>query len=285
MKKTIYILTVVLSFSMFFFSAEGKELFRKDSVSEANKWVELTEAAVPVKVGSKHEISFQGSTDGKYNVEEDARIRLMNLKGVASSVRVRFYDGQGNEVKGYIDVPVITHEVADYVRAFYPPSQSVTLKVFLLPSKGAKLSVGKAAVMTDLDGKEGECINIHPVFERGDLNFYGYDPGYGGGFYTRPDGRTVWNSGFIGSSPSFPVKEGVSYDFYCRGKNGERKASVLLNCYNAQGGKPFKNMPLKFSEKGAAETFPMPAGTVSANLTCYYVILEEFRVTESSTNK
>lgn len=285
MKKTIDILTIVLSVSLLCFSVEGKDIFWKDSVSEANKWVELTENGVPVKAGIKHEISFRGSTDGKYTVEENARIRLMNLKGTASSVRVRFYDGQGNEVKGYIDVPVITHEPADCVRAFYPPLQSKTLKVFLLPSKGAKLSVSKLSVRTDLDGKEGECINIHPVFECGDLNFYGYDPGYGGGFYTRPDGRTVWNSGFIGSSPSFPVKEGVSYDFYCRGKNGDRKASMLLNCYNADGGRPFKQISLGFSEKGKTGTFPMPAGTVSANLTCYYVIIEEFRVTESRGGK
>jgi hypothetical protein len=207
----------------------------------------------------------------------------MDLRDIASRVRIEFYDEQGNRLPKNTDIniPVISQEFLDYVRVFYPPPEAKTLKIFLVPGKEADIASKKIVVRTDLDGKEAECINIHPSFEYGDLNFYGY----GGEFYTRPDGKTVWNSGFTGSTPFFPVKEGVSYDFSCRGKAGEPKSFIYIGCYNTEGGKPFKSMKYGVSEKGETVKFIMPAGTVSVKLTGYYVIVEEFKVTESKEDK
>ena len=284
MKKHVFIIPV------FFLSvicvATGKDLFKKDEPVETNKTMELTKSAIQLESGKKYELSFLARTNGKYTIEENERIRLMNLGEISSRVCIKFYDAKGKELKKTdIDLPVITQKFLNYVRVFYPPPASKALKIFLLPAKEADIAVKRINISTDLKGREAECINIHPAFEYGDLNFYGYSSGYGGGFYTRPDGKTVWNSGFTGTTPAFPVKGDVSYDFCCRGKKSEPKSFIYLQCYNAEGGKPFKTMKYGVSEKGDIEKINMPAGTVSVQLTCYYVIIEEFKVTESRGDK
>ncbi len=82
----------------------------------------------------------------------------------------------------------------------------------LMPGKGgATIACQAVDLLSDPDGEEVACINVHPRFAYGDLNFYGHRPGAGGAFLTRPDGVTIWNSGFIGFTPAFPVKGGAYY--------------------------------------------------------------------------
>lgn len=263
--------------------ASGKDLFLLAEPVETNKTCMVAES-VRVEPGKKHELSFAGRTDSRYSVEENARIRLMAFGPTISHVRIRFLDGRGKELReSDIEVPVITRTFTNYVRVFYPPAGAQSLNVALLPGEdGVRMAVRGMKLCTDLQGKEAACINVHPVFEKGDLNFYGHRSGYGGGFYTRPDGKTIWNSGFTGATPAFPVKGNTFYDFSCLGKNGQPKAFIYLQCYDGESDKPFKTIKYGVSEKGAVTTFMMPAGAVSAQLTCYYVILEEFRVVESS---
>ena len=281
MIKPVVILSLVILATLRI--ASGKDLFARAEPLETNKAC-VVAASIRVEPGKKHELSFAGRTDSRYSVEENARIRLMAFGPAISHVRIRFLDGQGKELKqADIEVPIITQSFTNYVRVFYPPAGAQSLSVALLPGEeGVRVSVRDMKLCADLQGKEAACINVHPDFEKGDLNFYGYRSGYGGGFYTKPDGKTVWNSGFTGATPSFPVKGNTFYDFSCRGKNGQPKAFIYLQCYNAQSDKPFKTIKYGVSEKGEVTPFKMPAGAVSAQLTCYYVIIEEFRVVESS---
>jgi hypothetical protein len=261
----------------------GKELYTHPDLLETNQTMVLTASGIPVETGKKYELSFTGRTDGAFTVEANERIRLMNLRDAGSHVRIRFHDEQGNELKRTtIDVPVLSRDFHPYVRVFYPPLEARTLSLVLAPGKDATLAVRDISIRTDLQGSEAECINIHPVFDAGDLNSYGYRPGYGGGFFTRPDGKTVWNSGFTGTTPFFPVRGDTFYDFQCRGKKGEPKSFIYLQCYKSEDSKPFKTMKYGVSETDAITRFKMPAEAIFAQLTCYYVIIEEFRVVESA---
>ena len=261
----------------------GKDLYTHQDLVETNQTAVLTATGIPVEPGKKHGLSFTGRTDGAFTVEANERIRLMNLRDAGSHVRIRFHDEQGNELKrATIDVPVLSRDFHPYVRAFYPPLAARTLSLVLVPGKEATLAARDISIRTDLQGSEAECINTHPVFDAGDLNSYGYRPGYGGGFFTRPDGKTVWNSGFTGTTPFIPVRGDTFYDFQCRGRKGEPKSFIYLQCYQSEDSKPFKTMKYDVSETGAIARFKMPAGTVAAQLTCYYVIIEELRVVESA---
>ena len=52
-----------------------------------------------------------------------------------------------------------------------------------------------------------------------------------------------------------------------------------LDCYDGKGSRPVKSMRLAMSDAGETTELLIPAGVVSAQLRCYCIILEEFRVT------
>lgn len=285
MKK--YMWALALCWLAFHGAAAEKDLFNEERIIETNKAVELTSAPIPVEPGQKHQISFLARAGGEATLEANERIRMMNLRDMAGSVRAQFLDEQGGNLS-FMDMAVISREFHDYARVFYPPARARALKLLLRPAMGADLAVKKITVSAGLEGPEGECLNVHPTFERGDLNGYGYASGYGGGFYTRPDGKTVWNSGFLGYTPSFPVKGDTFHDFYGRGKKYRgRKSSMELECYKPDdpNNHPFKTMAVAIGEKGETTTLKIPAGVVTARLRCYYVILEEFKATGSKGEK
>jgi hypothetical protein len=281
MKKLIAFM--VMGFISAACQAGGKALFTHEGLVETNRPPGLIQSGIPIEAGKKIELSFLGRTAGKHTIEENERIRLMDLRGVAARIRIRFQDETGNELKKTdIDVPVLSQAFTNYVRVFYPPPKARTLSLALLSGESAMAAVKTISISTDLTGQEAACVNVHPTFEFGDLNAYGYRSGYGGGLYTRPDGKTVWNSGFTGTTPPVPVIAGRVYDFYCRGKNGEPKSFIYMQFFNAEADKPFRTIKYESWNKGDAAKIKMPAGAVSVQLTGYYVILEEFRVTEST---
>jgi hypothetical protein len=277
MKRQIIIMLIF--FLSIIQTVTGKDLFSEEKGIETNKIMELTKTAIPVEVGEKYKISFVARAGGKYVIEENERIRIMNLKYMASRARIAFYDEQGKAFN-YRDVFIVSQEFHDYVQVFYPPAKAKTVKISLLPGKESNILLKKISLSTDVGERERESINPHPTFDYGDLNFYGCDSGFGGQFYTRPDGKTVWKTGFLGYSSFFPVKGDAFYDFYCRGiKYRDRKSYILLECFKVEENKPFKSMQVAISEKGEVTKLKMPPGTVYARLCCYCVIIEEFKVT------
>jgi hypothetical protein len=258
------------------------ELFRAGPLSATNQAVLLTPQAVPLQPGRKHCVTLLASTDNTlFTVEANSRIRETGFDDRASRLRLEFIDAEGKAC-GDIDILVISRKAERYGRVFHPPARATTMHLRLIPGKGGSaIACQTVDVIANPDGVEAACINVHPRFEYGDLNFYGHRPGGGGTFLTRPDGVTVWNSGFIGFTPAFPVKGGAYYTLTVRAK-GYDKGNVLLDCYREGEEKSFKSMNVKFSESSVQNMLQMPEGAARAQLRCYYIILEEFRVSESN---
>ena len=280
MKKQISLAVLFLATTFSVFGAE-KELFKEDKlIKTAKRHIALAQAGIPVTPDKKYKISFSASTNSPNTLEDNVRIRIMNLRYTASRVRLKFYDEKGKSLK-YLDIYIKSKNLHTYVEVFYPPVTAKSLKIFLIPNKTGDISVEKLAVSTDLEGKESECLNPHPTFEYGDLNTYGYSIGYGGRFFTQPDGKVIWKTGFLGYSQSFPVKENTFYTVFCKGRKYRgRKSYMMLECFKAKARRPFKTMRIAFSEKGTDTVVKMPTGTVLSKLRCYCVIVEEFKVTE-----
>lgn len=260
-------------------------LFATAGPVTARAATELTPAAVPLAAGGgKLMLAFTGRTDGRLTVEADERVRLLDLRNLASRVRLEFYDAKGAVVPGAgVDVPLLAQAVRDYVRVLHSPPPATACRLFLRPAAGAEAVVEQLSLGADLPASERATLNPHPTFDAGDLNTYGCLTGNGGGFFTRPDGRTVWNTGFLGYGPAFPVVAGQSYTFLCRGKPYQgRKSYLLVDCFNATDRAPLKSMRVEFSATGASTTLLIPPAAVSAQLRCYCVILEEIRVTAAA---
>jgi len=263
--------------------AAGETIYRAEPLFQTSSAVEVTTAAVPLPRAGKVKIVFSGCTNSRHTIEANERIRILNPRYAASRLRMKLYeDKAGTLAVSAVDVFILTQAFHEYARIFYPAPQARTFRVFVRPAKGADIAVQGLSVSTDVEGEERTSINPHPTFEYGDLNTYGCQSGYGGRFYTRPDGKTVWKTGFLGYSPSFPVEANMFYSFYCRGKKYRgRKSYMLLDCHNGKDRAPVKSMRLAISDTGETTEVKIPAGTVSARLRCYCVILEVCRATRS----
>lgn len=280
MKNFIFVSLMFFSFAIFTATSEEVCVFNQGKMENIEKVTEVTATPIPIDPAKKYKIQFNGSTNGEYTIEENERIRIMNKRYKANRLRCIFYDKAGKKFsKNYFDIMVLSNKPHEYVRVFYPPAKAASLRIFLNPVKGTKITLAGITLKTDLEGIENKCLNTQPTFDYGDLNTYGYRCGGGGGFYTRPDGKTVWNTGFIGWSPFFPVQGKKYYKFFCRGKKSIGKGWIWIDFYNKDG-KKIKHARIEFNEKGAETILKTPKGTASANLQCYYVIIEKFTVTE-----
>ena len=242
----------------------------------------LTSEAIPVDSGKKYLVTFTANTTGESTIEENMRVSIQVKKGFASQLVIEFLDNSGDKV-GTTEVSILSQSPRVYARAFYPPPASVLMKLSLVPAKGEQAELQNLSVTTELPDQEKSAINPHPTFEFGNLCGYGYTLGYGGGVYTRPDGKTVLNTGFAGVSPMFPVKPATYYEISCRGiPHLGRKSNLTLQCFAEGSKKPIKSMRVNVSEQGITTKLLLPAKTNQANFLFYHVILEELRVIESS---
>jgi hypothetical protein len=285
MKKFFLASLMLLCFDVFTAISAEVILFNREKVENIEKGTELTATPIPVDPAKKYRIQFKGSATGEYTLEENERVRIMYKRYKANRLRFTFYDKTGEEFPfNYSDIMVLSNKSHEYVRIFYPPTKADTMRVFLNPVKGDKMTIEEITLKTDLEGIESQYLNTHATFDYGDLNTYGFSCGGGGKFYTRPDGKTVWNTGFIGWSPFFPVQGKKYYKFFCRGKKSIGKGWIWINFYKEDGEK-IKNARIEINEKGAETILLMPKETAMAKLQCYYVIIEEFTVTESKNEK
>lgn len=280
MKKYIKII-VISSAALIGFTAKGKELFAQNETMETGSIKELTTSPIPAETGTKYRISFSASTTGKHTVEKIPRIRIMNHRHAANRVRVSFYNKEKKRISGYKDVFILSQKPNTYELIFYPPRNASSMRIFAQPAKNSIVNIKNISLENNLSGEKNQYLNTHSRFDMGDLNLYGCTSGFGGRFYTRPDGKTVWKTGFLAHYPSFPVQGGKYYDFYCRGKKYRRKAWIWVNCYDGIKRRPIKQMKIKLSQKGAKTRLMLPPTTVAASLDCYCVILEEFRANKS----
>ena len=261
------------------------ELFKVSESMTVQKPAELTGEPIAVNPGKKYQIAISASATGEQTIEENARVRIVSQKGSTGRVRVEFLDKGGAKIADF-GIGILSQEMRDYVSVLYPPENAAGMKLYLEPAKSQQISLGKAAVSQDISGKEKEAVNPHPTFEFGDLNCYGYQTGFGGGFYQRPDGKTVLNTGFTGLSPAFPVKGNTYYDVRALGlAHLGRRSSMMMQCFKAQDASPIKSMRVKIGENGEATRLLMPPEAVRANFLFYYVIIEELSVTEATNQK
>lgn len=282
MNRYKFIALMIFLASGFIVQAEEECIFNGVEVKGVVKNTELTKMPIPVKPGKKYKLIFSAGVNSVQTLEENERIRVMYNRYKANRLRMTFLDKDGKKFShNYYDIMVLTKEPYKYVRVFYPPEKAATLRISLSPQKGSEMLLEEAAVYTNLEGEESKYLNTHPTFDYGDLNTYGFSCGGGGRFYTRPDGKTVWNTGFIGWSPYIPVQGEKYYKFVCRGVKSVGKGFIVIN-FHKEDGKKIKSARLKFDAKGAETILKMPAGTAKAKLQCYYVIIEELKVTETA---
>lgn len=243
------------------------------TVDQRTYWKEESFSISP---GKKLEVHFMANTTGKYTVEKDARIRIQKLRNTSSSVNLQFFDKDDQQVEE-MTLPVMTQTSMLHVRVLYPPAAAKTMRILLVPETDATLTVEDLHVSEEVHEVEAECVNLHPVFLYGDLNPYGYHSGYGGGFYKRPDGVTVWNTGFTGNSPSFPVAGGKKYSISIRGIGyAGKKSRLLLKLFKTGEKKAFHEIALKFN--GESAVLQLPEEATQARLLGYDVILEEWKI-------
>ena len=260
------------------FSTPGESLWQAETVTKATELTELTTEDVPVEPGKKLEISFSGQTTGDFTVERNARIRILNTSKVGSMLIVQLFDAQGQRLEE-IKLPILTESLHEYGRVIYPPSEAAFLKIFLVASASGEVTVENLRVTQELEGVEAESVNPHPLFSYGDLNSYGY----GGGFFERPDGKTVWNTRFTGQSSHFPVQGGDSYELFGRGIGyAGKRSQILLQLFEEGARRPFHTIRLKFSPEGESMKVLLPEGAVSANFLGYYMIAEELKIMKSA---
>jgi len=260
------------------FSKPGEPLWQAEALTQVAKLTELTAAEIPVEPGKKLAITFTGRTNGEFTVEKNARIRILNTSKVASALMVHFFDKSGQRLEE-VKLPILTESAHEYGRVVYPPSEAKSLKLFLAPAVSAEVAVENVRVTQELEGVEAESVNPHPIFNYGDLNAYGF----GGEFFERPDGKTVWNTAFTGQTSSFPVHGGDSYELFGRGIGYSGKRSrIILQLFEEGAKRPFHTIRVGFSPDGASAKVILPEGAVSANFLGYYAIVEELKVIKAS---
>jgi len=260
------------------FSKPGEPLWQTEAVTQATELTELTTTEVLVEPGKKLAITFTGRTSGEFTVEKNARIRLLNTTQVGSALIMQFFDQSGERLEE-IKLPILTESAHEYGRVVYPPSEAKSLKLFLAPASSAEVAVENVRVTQELEGVEAESANPHPILNYGDLNAYGF----GGEFFERPDGKTVWNTAFTGQTPNFPIQGGDSYELFGRGIGyGGKRSRIILQLFEEGTKRPFHTIRVGFSPEGVSATVILPEGAVSANFLGYYTIVEELKVIKAA---
>jgi len=252
------------------FSARAEPLLHVAEPVESTQRMLLDGDGVPVPVDARLEIRFTAKATGSHTVEADPRIGIRNPQE-ASHLKLEF-SGNGNPAP--VLLPVLSQTSREYRRELYVPPGATHLRVSLRPAKESTLTVANLRIAL---APEAPSINPHPAFLHGELNPYGHHSGYGGGFYQRPDGVTVWNTGFTGTSPEFPVEGGKAYTVSCRGTGySGKKSRLLLQLFKAGEPRPFHEIALTLD--GATGTIHLPGDAARARLLGYDVILESWNL-------
>lgn len=233
---------------------------------------------IEVAPSTKYRVDLRARLDGGETVERNERAHHEALRQNSreNSVYEVLFDGNADEdAKSVVGGGfILTGEWCDYVHVFYTPSNARTLTIRLRPRRHTTLVSRVALAPADEDG----AINANPDFRYGELNYCGWRPQRDGRIYRRPDGKCVFNAGYGGSSPRFPLQPGKSYTATAHGEGGQ----VTLNYFDDQGRKTSGRFLMRPAQEGAQATFTPPDGTAAGGIVMYGgTVLESFKVEES----
>ncbi len=251
---------------------------------------EIETRSLPVQPGKKYKLEIVATVAGDFVDERNERASILTLQSfqrrLSSTYETVFLDADGKEIPGLGgSAPghtpsqtgfFLTNEEQSYISVFYPPAGAVALKIrFHAHDRSTRI-----ASLTLAEETEEKTINPNPDFRYGELNYSGWQPQRDGRLYTRPDGKTVLNVGYGGTTPFFPLSPGTRYRVSVIGESPEGKGTLNIQYYD-EGGKSINTgFLLRPALEGVETELTPPPGTAAARVVMYGgVILEEFKVT------
>ena len=243
----------------------------------------------PVEAGKKYKLEITAKVGGDFVEELNERAHILTRQSfrnrLSSTYEMVFLDTKGNEIPGLGGTApghtpsqrgfFLTKRSQSYISVFYPPAKALALKIrFYSNGRPTQISGLKLAVETE----EG-TVNPNPDFRYGELNYSGWQPQRDGRLLTRPDGKTVLNVGYGGSSPFFPLSPGTKYRVSAIGESPQGKGTLNIQYYDHEGKSIRSGFLFRPIPEGVATELTPPPGTVLARVVMYGgVILEEFKV-------
>lgn len=228
---------------------------------------------------TKYRLTIRARVQGAFTVEQNDRAQVESLQrwGLSESVgTLQFHDPATGALAAGGTIVFLTRDWHDYVYVFRTPPgvQRVTLR---FQPRNHVTQVARLSIETaDEDG----VVNNNPDFRYGELSYSGWRPQRDGRLYLRPDGTCVFNSGYGGSSPAFPLQAGRRYRLTGLGDGGY----LNIYYYDAEGKTIVSTFLMRFTgRQEVTASLTPPAGCVSGKIVAYSVLLEFFRVTSGTT--
>jgi len=239
----------------------------------------LTSHPIPVEEGRKYLLQIMAEVAGPFVVEENERSHIIILRDPlyrrTAAYSVAFYDAADQEISALgrdrIAGFILTRQPGLYTNVFYAPPEAATMRVrFKANGRDARL----ASIRLVEETAEG-TINPNPDFRYGELSYCGWRPQRDGRLYTRPDGKVVFNTGYLGGSSMFPLAGGKTYRFFARGSGSALNAIY----YDHDGKQLVQRFLLRPAPQGVSVEATPPPGTAYCRITVNGVaFLEEFAV-------
>jgi hypothetical protein len=234
---------------------------------------------IAVAPGKKYQISLTASITGEETVEKNERIvQMMRMNWFIHSSKyiVLFFDASDKQI-GLFSTFIATSKLYDYVNVFYAPP-AAKYAVLRIEPKNKDVFISK--VKFGLANEEN-VINCNPDFRYGSLNYCGWFPNRGGQIHKRPDGKYVFESGYGGRGPRFPLKAKTKYRIVFQSIPQNKYPRVVLHFYD-KNKKSLGDKRILTGLNGEAGVleFITPPEVCSANVSLYGVIVEQFKVTQ-----
>jgi len=243
---------------------------------------------LPVVGGKKYKLEIVARAEGDFVVEENDRAHILTLQShqhrLSSTCEVVFQNADRKEIPGFgADIPgarttprlfFLTKQLQTSVAVFYAPQDATGLRLRFRSND----RITRIASLRLAEETEENSLIPNPDFRYGELSYSGWHPQRDGRLYTRPDGKTVFHAGYGGSSPFFPLAEGITYEVTATGTGEKDKATIQIQYFDKDGKSLLTRFLIRPDPKGATTRLTPPPGTASAWIVLYGVILEEFRI-------
>ncbi len=239
----------------------------------------LETRAFPVEASKKYRLEITAKVDGPFVVEDNERAHILTLQThlhrLTATYQVVFLDSKGMEIKGEnLRGFFLSNQRRQYTFVFCTPENAASVRV-CFESNGKAAQIASFKLVEEAD--EG-TINPNPDFRYGELSYSGWQPTRNGRLYTRPDGKTVFEAGYGGASPLFPLNESKKYRVSAVGKGG----SINIQYYDKEGKMFQGRFLMRPAETGAETELTPPPGTKRGRIVMFKgVILESFKVVEA----
>lgn len=243
---------------------------------------------IAVEPGRKYLVFFKARVNDDFTVERHDRAHIMTLHNhgrMASGYQVMFLDRGGNPVAPSGNIHshglsgfILSSDWYQYASEFYAPANAASMRMRFF-TRGHDLYVDAFGLSRF---QHDNVVNLNPQFRYGELNYAGWRPQRDGRLYLRPDGKTVFTSGWGGASSTFPLQHGQNYRFHVRGPVGGR---LNLEYFDRDGNRITSRFLLRPNPDGAETVLNPPEGTAMGRAVMYGVVgLEEFTVTRTDSS-